>query len=74
MSSTPDTEVGHFPDTECSDCGKKGGVRRKHWGPMVPPNTVGFFDMPCWLARVEDYCLGERVRPLGQKKWPPTSP
>jgi hypothetical protein len=73
MTLTPDTEIGQFLDIACSDCGKKGLVCRKHWGPMVPAGTVGFFDAPCWLARVEDYCLGERVRPLGIKKWPPTS-
>ncbi len=68
MASTPDTEIALFPNIVCSDCGKRGAVCRKHWGPLVPPNTVGFFDMPCWMARVEDYCLGNEIRPLGKKR------
>lgn len=72
MPLVPDTEIGSFPEIVCSDCGKKGGVVRIHWGPLVPPNTTGFFDAPCWLTRVEDFCLGNETRPLGDRKWPPT--
>ena len=62
-----DTIRGDFGDTPCSDCGGKGNVCVKHWGPLVPSGKIGFFDQGCLNARVEDYEAGRRPRPLGQK-------
>ena len=64
-----DTMRGDFGDTPCSDCGERGGVYLKHWGPLVPPGAVGFFDGPCFFIRRHERDLGRVPRPLGQK-WP----
>ena len=60
----PDTLRKDFPNVRCSDCGKIGEVFLKHWGPLVPPGIVGFFDEECFKARRDDYLANRPVRPL----------
>lgn len=63
-----DTERADFGSVPCSDCGLMTGVYIKHWGPMVPPGTVGYFDGSCWRARLADHECGFPPRPLGSRK------
>lgn len=63
-----DTMRADFGDQPCSDCGKRGDVYIKHWGPLVPLGAVGHFDEPCWSDRMEDNRQGHVPRPFGQKK------
>ncbi len=65
----PDTLRGDFPDKNCSDCGavEKGLVYIKHWGPLVPPNTTGWFGPVCIEARRNENREGFDPRPLGTK-------
>ena len=62
-----DSERGDFGDTACSDCGEKGEVCVKHWGPLVPEGVIGYFDQRCLNARNEDSIAGRPPRPLGQQ-------
>lgn len=65
-----DTTKGDYPFQPCSDCGKVGGCYIKHWGPLVPPGAVGFFDDPCIGERRDASNRGESPKPLGYKKVP----
>ena len=47
-----DTILGDFPDSICSDCGKKG-CTYKHWGPLAPDGKS--FCLECWHKRVDYY-------------------
>ena len=62
-----DTMRGDMPEVDCSDCGKEevGKVFIKHWGPLVPPGTTGYFGPKCWEARQADGRAGHKPRPLG---------
>jgi hypothetical protein len=60
-----DTERADYPNTACSDCGEVGDVCIKHWGPLVPPGEVGYFDQKCINARAEDSIKQRPVRPFG---------
>ena len=63
----PDTMRGNFPTISCSDCREIGNVYLKHWGPLVPPGTVGYFDEKCFEARRGDSRANRPPRPLGQR-------
>ena len=62
-----DTSRGDYPNELCSDCGEKGNVYIKHWGPCVPEETKGAFCENCWGARVDEYRAGLSPRQLGTK-------
>ena len=59
-----DTIKGDFPDAKCSDCGEMG-CTFKHWGPLVPKNTVGSFCLFCWRERNDSNKEGKEPKPLG---------
>lgn len=61
-----DTQRGDFPGIKCSDCGGNG-VFIKHWGPLVSPGAVGYFDEKCLIERRERYNMGREPFPLGYK-------
>lgn len=61
-----DTVRGHFPDVNCSDCGEKGTIIR-HWGSLVPEESVGNFCYHCWNMRIKANERGEAPKPLGVK-------
>lgn len=60
----PDTCRGDFPDVQCSDCGEMG-CNFKHWGPLVPKNSLGNFCGFCWTERYEAGKINEKPEPLG---------
>ena len=64
----PDTIRGDFKDTPCSDCGERGGVYLKHWGPLVPAGATAFLDSLCFFIRQEDFNRGRPPKALGP--WP----
>jgi len=60
-----DTSRGDYSNYWCSDCGRKGEVCIKHWGPIVPPGAIGAFCEDCWQARCDDSDNGRAPRSLG---------
>lgn len=58
-----DTVRGDFPDSYCSDCGRRG-CALFHWGPLVPEGKTGYFCAPCFRQRGEDRDSGKEPTPL----------
>ena len=60
-----DTIRGNFPDSICTDCGKKGCLFF-HCGPLVPPDSSGMkgFCGPCWDTRQEYYLKNGKPMPI----------
>ncbi len=58
-----DTIRGDFPNSTCSDCGKKG-CTFSHWGPLVPPGKSGSFCGDCWQRRTDHYNVHRTALPL----------
>lgn len=60
-----DTINADYTSMPCSDCGKTGVAFLKHWGPLVPSGSVGYFCKQDFDARVAEGSKGLPPRPLG---------
>lgn len=58
-----DTLRGDWPDSTCTDCGKKGVVFR-HWGPLAPVGMLVTNCAECWRERVAYYEKNGTPKPL----------
>jgi hypothetical protein len=60
----PDTMRGDLKGTPCSDCGQSDQTEYKHWGPLVPSGTTGYFCQDCFNIRNKDRAEGREPRTL----------